>query len=111
MEKRKHTNPNGSVGNYASIGNGASISDNARIGNGDKTPYPVCMCRLASASRPGWVVTMTAQNMQVGCQFHALDDWWAFTDGDISQMDHHALAWWRENRPVLEAIARARGWL
>lgn len=54
-----------------------------------------------------WDVTYTADRMQIGCQLHSLDEWWAFTDKDISVMDDGALAWWRKWKPILESIIEA----
>ncbi|WP_218174748.1 pentapeptide repeat-containing protein [Pseudomonas gingeri] len=51
-----------------------------------------------------WPVTYTADRMQIGCQFHALAEWWAFTDEEISRMDDKALAWWSIWKPILKQI-------
>ncbi|WP_241134065.1 hypothetical protein, partial [Achromobacter insuavis] len=51
-----------------------------------------------------WPVTYTATHMQIGCQFHALESWWSFTDEQIARMDSSALAWWQKWKPVLHTI-------
>jgi hypothetical protein len=51
-----------------------------------------------------WPVTYTATHMQIGCQFHELERWWAFTDEQIGRMDSSALAWWQKWKPVLQTI-------
>ncbi|OMG85416.1 pentapeptide repeat-containing protein [Achromobacter xylosoxidans] len=51
-----------------------------------------------------WPVTYTATHMQIGCQFHTLESWWAFTDAQIARMDSSALAWWQKWKPVLHTI-------
>ncbi|TLX52786.1 hypothetical protein DN824_22010, partial [Stutzerimonas nosocomialis] len=51
-----------------------------------------------------WPVTYTAERMQIGCQFHALAEWWAFSDEEIAQMDSRALGWWRVWKPILQNI-------
>ncbi|KAA8563237.1 Serine/threonine-protein kinase B [Pseudomonas extremaustralis] len=51
-----------------------------------------------------WPVTYTAEHMQIGCQFHALSEWWAFTDAKISRMDSKALDWWKVWKPILQNI-------
>jgi len=51
-----------------------------------------------------WSVTYTATHMQIGCQFHALESWWSFTDEQISRMSCDALAWWQKWKPVLHTI-------
>ncbi|CUI48515.1 pentapeptide repeat-containing protein [Achromobacter xylosoxidans] len=51
-----------------------------------------------------WPVTYTATHMQIGCQLHALEAWWAFSDDEISEMSCDALAWWQKWKPVLHTI-------
>ena len=54
-----------------------------------------------------WPVTYTADLMQIGCQIHSLDEWWTFTDDEISRMDADALTWWSKWKPILESIIEA----
>jgi hypothetical protein len=54
-----------------------------------------------------WPVTYTAERMQIGCQFHALAEWWTFTDEEIGRMDGKALDWWRVWKPILQTIIAA----
>ncbi|WP_083675234.1 pentapeptide repeat-containing protein [Achromobacter denitrificans] len=51
-----------------------------------------------------WPVTYTATHMQIGCQMHALEAWWSFTDEQINEMAFGALAWWQKWKPVLHTI-------
>ena len=51
-----------------------------------------------------WPVTYTAEKMQIGCQFHALAEWWSFSDAEIKSMDSQALAWWAIWKPILQKI-------
>ena len=51
-----------------------------------------------------WPVTYTATHMQIGCQMHALEAWWSFTDEQINEMACGALAWWQKWKPVLHTI-------
>ena len=51
-----------------------------------------------------WPVTYTAERMQIGCQFHTLAEWWAFTDEEIGRMDGKALDWWQVWKPILQNI-------
>ncbi|MDF3858110.1 pentapeptide repeat-containing protein [Achromobacter denitrificans] len=51
-----------------------------------------------------WPVTYTATHMQIGCQLHALEAWWSFTDEQINEMAFGALAWWQKWKPVLHTI-------
>ena len=51
-----------------------------------------------------WVVTYTAEVMQIGCQRHEIAKWWAFTDDEISRMERRALEWWKTWKPILQQI-------
>jgi len=54
-----------------------------------------------------WPVTYTAEKMQIGCQFHLITEWWAFSDEQISRMDGQALKWWKVWKPILKTIIEA----
>jgi hypothetical protein len=54
-----------------------------------------------------WVVTYTAERMQIGCQNHAIAEWWAFDDEQISRMSGQAVAWWKVWRPILRKIIKS----
>ena len=50
-------------------------------------------------------VTYTAEVMQIGCQYHKLEDWWSFDDARIIEMEGKtALKWWRTWKPILQQI-------
>ena len=51
-----------------------------------------------------WPVTYTAERIQIGCQNHAISEWFAFNDGEIAAMDRRALAWWAVWKPILQSI-------
>ena len=54
-----------------------------------------------------WSVTYTSDIMQIGCKIHPIDDWWTFTDADISRMEPRALKWWTIWKPILQQIIAA----
>ena len=55
-----------------------------------------------------YAVTYTADRMQIGCQNHAITDWWCFDDRRILEMDGRAaLEWWRVWKPILQMIIAA----
>ena len=54
-----------------------------------------------------WPVTYTADEMQIGCQFHTLTEWWAFSEEEIQEMDSRASAWWAIWKPILKTIIEA----
>ncbi len=51
-----------------------------------------------------WIVTYTADIMQIGCEQHAIEDWWGFDDATISDMNSKALEWWKAWKPILQQI-------
>jgi|GEM_PF-2450524 len=51
-----------------------------------------------------WDVTYTATHLQIGCQLHTLEEWWAFSDAEIGRMDSKALEWWKVWKPILQTI-------
>lgn len=55
-----------------------------------------------------YAVTYTADRLQIGCQNHAIADWWGFDDRCILEMDGRAaLEWWRVWKPILQTIIAA----
>ena len=55
-----------------------------------------------------YTVTYTAEAMQIGCQRHAIKDWWEFDDERIVGMDGKAaLKFWRKWKPLLQQIIEA----
>ena len=62
------------------------------------------MSEIKSVQCDLWPVTYTADMMQIGCQFHAIAEWWEFSDSEINRMDSQALAWWSIWKPILKNI-------
>lgn len=57
-----------------------------------------------------WTATWTIDTLQIGCQRHAIGEWWGFGDDEIAKMEDRALDWWRRWKPCLEiAIANTVG--
>jgi len=115
MRRIEHTNPNGSkvtvwIGNWAENGDGAEIGDWVEIGDRSTTSQPIYYVSRLGDDRDGWRITLTREHMQIGCQFHPTADWWGFDDRTISAMDRGAVRWRRKFKPVLIAMATARGW-
>ena len=54
-----------------------------------------------------WAVGYTHDTMQIGCQRHAIAEWFEFSDAYISSMDDDALDWWRVWKPILQSIIAA----
>jgi len=49
-------------------------------------------------------ITYTATYMAIGCQQHTIEQWFKFSDKEISAMDNGALKWWNKWKPILAAI-------
>lgn len=65
------------------------------VGNGSE---------IKSLQCGGYPVTYTAEVLQIGCQQHAINDWWQFNADEIDEMDQEATEWWGVWRPLLESI-------
>jgi hypothetical protein len=54
-----------------------------------------------------WPVTYTADRLQIGCENHAITEWFEFSDNRISEMDQYALEWWCKYKSVLRTVIDA----
>ena len=54
-----------------------------------------------------YAITYTADRIQIGCKNHSHEEWWAFTDDEIADMDDDALDWWERMKEPLRAIIEA----
>ena len=52
-------------------------------------------------------IAYTHDRLQIGCEQHAITDWWEFDDARIDAMDSGALEWWRKWKPILQQIIEA----
>ncbi len=62
------------------------------------------MGEIKSVFLDTYPITYTAEVMQIGCERHAIADWWGFTDSKIKSMDSRALVWWQKWKPVLRQL-------
>jgi hypothetical protein len=62
------------------------------------------MRRVKSLQISTYPVAYTSSVMQIGCQNHSLETWWALDDEAIDSMDRGALVWWQKWKPVLQQI-------
>ncbi|MBT8085988.1 MAG: pentapeptide repeat-containing protein [Woeseia sp.] len=62
-----------------------------------------CM-EIITTQTDRWTITRTADVMQIGCQRHSIERWWAFSDRQIEAMDENALEWWRKWKPILQEM-------
>ena len=66
------------------------------------------LSHLKSVFCETYLVTYTAEVMQIGCQRHKIENWWRFDDDIIIAMDgKRALKWWRIWKPILQQIIAA----
>lgn len=59
---------------------------------------------IKNAEPDRWRIVYTAEVMAIGCEQHAIAEWFDFDDDMIDAMDKHALEWWREWKPKLQQI-------
>lgn len=70
--------------------------------SGKASISPICISGFR------WIITITDKHMRIGCQFHEIEAFEAFTDREIAAVDgKHSLRFWRENKDWLMASARA----
>ena len=55
-----------------------------------------------------WIVYVTPMQMQIGCERHSHEEWKAFRDETINNMDIDALAFWNEYKAALLALCDAQ---
>lgn len=53
-----------------------------------------------------YIVTYTKDIICIGCKTHTLEEWEAFTDEQINEMDSDALEWWKLNKHIVLELAR-----
>ena len=82
------------------ISGAAWVSGEAQV-SGEASISPICISGFR------WIVTITDNHMRIGCQFHEIEAFEAFTDREIASVDgKHSLRFWRENKGWLMTLAR-----
>lgn len=51
-----------------------------------------------------WTCYIQKESIRIGCQYHAANDWFSFSDDKINEMDRRALAWWKRWKPAIQAV-------
>ncbi len=51
-----------------------------------------------------YIVTYTADRLQIGCKNHSFGEWCGFGDDAISEMDSRALEWWKKHKDIIFQI-------
>jgi hypothetical protein len=47
--------------------------------------------------------------MKIGCEFHAIKDWFEYDDSRIESMDSDALDFWETSKAMLQSVCSAHG--
>ena len=55
-----------------------------------------------------WPVSTDGKSIQIGCQHHSVDEWRAFGDRVIAEMDEDALTFWKKYKLVVLDLAEFR---
>ena len=98
------------IGAWARIGDRARIGDEGSIGEGDVCERPVFIAPLPGGPS-NYPITITNHRMSIGCENHALADWWAFDDLRITDMGGEpALEYWRQYKALIETIVSGIKW-
>jgi hypothetical protein len=50
-----------------------------------------------------YTINLTKDIIQIGCENHTIDEWFKFTDQEISAMDFGALEWWNKWKGVISS--------
>ena len=105
-----YVNLSGADLSYANLSN-ANLSyadlSGANLSDADLSDVTGNLKQVKSIHTERWVVTYTGDTMFIGCQTHALTEWWGFDDRTINAMDVGALKWWRKWKPILQAVIEA----
>ena len=78
----------------------------ADLGGADLEGATGNMREVVSMHVDTWPICIDTVNgvMQIGCERHAVADWFSFDDDRIAAMDRLALDWWRTWRPVIKGV-------
>jgi serine acetyltransferase len=90
----------------------ALVSGNARVYSNAKVAGEAVVTRnVLSIDFDTYDITVTDNHIKIGCQQHTKQQWWSFTDEEISAMDSDsakALKWWKKWKPILMAILEVK---
>jgi hypothetical protein len=62
------------------------------------------MKQIKSLQCDTWLISYTSTHLNIGCQTHTIEDWFDFSNDEISSMDNEALVWWKVWKPILKNI-------
>jgi carbonic anhydrase/acetyltransferase-like protein (isoleucine patch superfamily) len=103
---------NAYVYDRARIYGNALVSGNAGVCSSAKVVgEAVATSNVLSIDFDTYDITVTDHHIKIGCQQHTKQQWWSFTDEEISAMDSDstkALKWWKKWKPILMAILEVK---
>ena len=56
-----------------------------------------------------YTVNLTKDRIQIGCKNHSIDEWFSFSDKEISGMAYDALEWWNKHKSIIEQLVKLNG--
>jgi hypothetical protein len=62
------------------------------------------MKQIKSLQCDTWLISYTSTHLNIGCRTHTIEDWFDFSNDEISSMDNEALVWWKVWKPILKNI-------
>ena len=57
-----------------------------------------------------YTINYYQDRLQIGCKNYSVEEWLAFSDYAISEMDCNALLWWTEWKPKLVSLWNLKGY-
>ena len=95
---------NAKVYDDAQVCGNAQVSEDAQV-YGDKITNKDDICYVSNRY---YNITITPLHIKIGCQYHAQEAWWNFTDEQIEKMDgESALNFWKIWKEPLKQICDA----
>ena len=55
-----------------------------------------------------WPITITPKYINIGCEHHTAEEWFAFDDVTIADMDVEALDWWKAKKETIHNLHRSQ---
>ena len=62
-------------------------------------------CLVTKIDGLRWGVIIVAGYITIGCQFHKISEWSAFSDSEIESMDRNALTFWTKHKDMILKVA------
>ena len=104
IEKEENLDDNAWVCGNAWVYGNAQVYGDARV-YGDKITNKDDICYISNRY---YNITITPLHIKIGCQYHAQEAWWNFTDEQIEKMDgESALNFWKIWKEPLKQICDA----